>query len=161
MVVAFLRFHPASATAHRKDQHVNPDYSNDSNAYYPGSKRLRRAVAQPAVVAGKDDAGWDAKPVVKTLRGQQIELFTIGHLGMALGRAAVTMRLWERNGVIPTARMRLHNKNGKGGRRYYTRPQVEAIRTAAEKHGLMERGAPITPDFTRDVVAAWAALEKK
>lgn len=139
---------------------MHPD-TNDPTDYYPGSKRLRRAVAQPVKDAPEPSDSWDAKPIRKTLRGQQLELFTIGHLGAALGRAAVTMRLWERKGVIPTARLRLAPKNGIGGRRYYTRPQVEAIIAAAEKHGLMERGAPLTQGFTDDVLAAWASLEKK
>lgn len=135
---------------------TTPDHdAADRSLYYPGSTRLRRAVAQPEE-SEKAEPTWDAHPVIKNHRGQQLELFTIGHLGAALGRAAVTMRLWERNGVIPTARIRLAPKNGVGGRRYYTRSQVEAVIAAAKKHGLMERGAPITPAFTDDVVAAWA-----
>lgn len=127
--------------------------------YYPGSKQLRRAVATPAP-ATPDESAWDAKPVVKTVRGQQIELFTIGQLGQALGgRAAVTMRLWERNGVIPKARMRLANKNGHGGRRYYTRPQVEGMRRIAQEEGLLEPRARLSPRFTERVVELFRDLE--
>lgn len=128
--------------------------------HYPGSKQVRRAVAEPTAPVEVTEERWDSKPVVKTVRGQQIELFTIGQLGQALnGRAAVTMRLWERNGVIPKARMRLSAKNGLGGRRYYSRAQVEAIVQAAHTHGLMEPRARLTPEFTKDVLRSWAALE--
>lgn len=128
-------------------------------AYYPGSKQLRRAVAPPTV-AVQGDSTWDARPVIKTVRGQQVELFTIGQLGEALGgRAAVTMRLWERNGVIPTARIRLKNKNGVGGRRYYTRPQVEGIQRIAQEEGLLEPRARLSPRFTERVVQLFRDLE--
>ena len=128
--------------------------------YYPGSKQLRRAVAAP-VVTQRDESSWDAKPVIKTVLGKQIELFTIGQLGQALGgRAAVTMRLWERNGVIPTARMRLPTKNGLGGRRYYTRAQVEGIAQIAKEEGLLEPRARLTPQFTERVKRLFVDLEK-
>ena len=132
------------------------DYSSDR---YPGSKQLRRAVAAPPA-AQPDTEAWDAKPVVKTIKGQQVELFTVGQLGAALGRAAVTMRLWERNGVIPKARMRLSNKNGVGGRRYYTRPQVEGIRAIAQDEGLLKPQARLTPTFTSRVKQLFIDLEK-
>lgn len=137
-----------------------PDPSSDVFSVadrYPGSKQLRRAVAGPPPV---EPATWDAKPVIKTIKGQQVELFTIGQLGAALGgRAAVTMRLWEREGVIPKARMRLSNKNGVGGRRYFTRAQVQVCIEAATRYGMLQPGSPIDRQFTRDVVAGWAALE--
>lgn len=135
------------------------EYSSDR---YPGSKQLRRAVATPAAPERPDTEAWDAKPVIKTVRGQQVELFTVGQLGMALGRAAVTMRLWERNGVLPGARMRLPNKNGIGtyGRRYYTRPQVEGIARIASEEGLLKPQARLTPEFTKRVVALFRDLEK-
>lgn len=127
---------------------------------YPGSRQLRRAVAQPAPVVSEE--AWDARPVVKNIRGQQVELFTIGQLGQALGgRAAVTMRLWERNGVIPTARMRLSPKNGVGGRRYYTRAQVEGMRRIAQEEGLLEPRARLSPRFTERVVQLFRDLENQ
>lgn len=161
MVVAFLRLPPASASATTriKVPDSNPDVF-DVAARYPGSKQLRRAVAPPA--AAPVEATWDAKPVIKTVRGVQYELFTVGQLGQALGgRAAVTMRLWEREGVIPKARMRLPNKNGIGGRRYYTRPQVEGMRRIAEEEGLLEPRARLSPRFTERCVQLFRDLEQQ
>lgn len=137
------------------------DHSNDAfsvGATYPGSKQLRRAVAPTPAAPPVDETAWDAKPIIKSVKGEPLELFTVGQLGQALGRAAVTIRLWERNGVIPTARMRLNNKNGLGGRRYYTRAQVEGIRQIAKEEGLLEPRARITPEFTRRVVALFKSL---
>ena len=138
------------------------DHSSDADVgdrYYPGSKQLRRTVATPAAQPPKDENAWDAKPIIKTVKGEQVELFTIGQLGQALGgRAAVTIRLWERNGVIPTTRMRLHSKNGKGGRRYYTRAQVEGMAQIAREEGLLEPRARLTPRFTARVVQLFKEL---
>lgn len=128
---------------------------------YPGSRQLRRAVAPPVVSERPDADAWDSRPVRKVIRGQEVELFTIGQLGQALGRAAVTMRLWERNGYIPIARMRLANKNGKGGRRYYTRAQVEGIARIALEEGLLEPRASLSPSFTKRVIQLFTDLEKK
>ena len=125
---------------------------------YPGSKQLRRAVApQPAPAV--DDRAWD-RPVKKVVRGQEVELFTIGQLGQALGRAAVTLRLWERNGIIPKARMRLAPKNGIGGRRYYTRAQVEGIAQIAQEEGLLKPQARLSKTFTERCVQLFVDLEK-
>ena len=133
-----------------------------SDQHYPGSKQLRRAVAPPAKPAGRE-AGqqWDASPILKTIKGQTVEVFTIGQLGQSVGRAAVTIRLWERKGFLPKARMRLADRNGKGGRRYYTRAQVEGIARIAKEEGLLEPQAPLTPEFTRRVFQLFVDLEKK
>lgn len=133
------------------------DYSSD---HYPGSKQLRRAVAKPPAADRVEQDGWDAKPVIKSIKGQQMELFTVGQLGAAIGRSAVTVRLWERNGFIPKARMRLSAKNGIGGRRYYTRPQVEGIARIAKEEGLLKPQARLTPSFTARVVQLFRDLEK-
>ena len=128
---------------------------------YPGGSKPRRKVDAPAPVAVPAEPSWDARPVIKYVRGEEVELFPIGALGQALGgRAAVTMRMWEREGVIPKASFRLANKNGVGGRRYYTRPQVEGIRAIAQEEGCLEKGAPITKDFTAKCFALFAALKK-
>lgn len=125
---------------------------------YPGGKKPRRVAPVPA----KDDAPrWDAKPVKKLLRsGDEIELFPVGMLGMALGRAAVTMRLWEREGVIPKATFRLPARNGVNGRRYYTREQIEGIQRIAEEEGLLGNRGPLTKDFTTKCIQLFADLKK-
>lgn len=130
----------------------------DMDERYPGSRHTRRA---PVASRPAEDA-WDAKPVVKMVRGVKWELFTVGQLGQALGgRAAVTMRLWERDGVLPRARIRLANKNGKGGRRYYTREQVEGLRSLAAQLGMLAPRSPIDKRFAPAAVELFRSLEQK
>lgn len=125
---------------------------------YPGGKNPQRQQVAPAPVPAEPD--WDARPVVKVVRGTEIELFPVGALAKALNRAAVTMRMWEREQLIPKATFRLANKNNVGGRRYYTRPQIEGIRRIAEEEGCLEKGAPITKDFTAKCFQLFADLKK-
>lgn len=124
----------------------------DMDERYPGSRHTRRT---PVAARPAEDA-WDAKPIVKMVRGVRWELFTIGQLGVALGgRAAVTMRLWERKGVLPRARIRLAAKNGKGGRRYYQRHEVELAVALANELGMLTAGSPLHPEFGSRLHALW------
>jgi len=135
---------------------VEDMFGDLANERYPGSRFSRRKPAPPRV---KDAEAWDANPVIKTVRGERWELFTVGHLGKALGgRAPVTIRLWEREGILPKARIRLANKNGKGGRRYYRREEVEVAVALAHKHGMYAVGSTIDKAFGPAVLAAWQAL---
>lgn len=90
---------------------------------YPGSKRSRRD-APPK----KESATWDARPVVKSYGGVDTEFFMPGALAAALGKSAVTIRLWERKGFIPSAPFRLpgYERAGKTvlGKRVYTRELI-------------------------------------
>lgn len=131
---------------------VDSMFGDLADERYPGSRHTRRAPGpvQPT------EAAWDAKPIIKLVRGVRYELFTVGHLGQALGgRAAVTMRLWERQGVIPPARIRLANKNGKGGRRYYQRAEVESAVSLAKELGMLAPRSPIHPEFGVRLSALW------
>lgn len=124
---------------------------------YPGSRHSRR----PATLRPEEEP-WDFRPIIKTVRGVRWELFTIGHLGNALGgRAAVTMRLWERQGVLPKARIRLAPKNGKGGRRYYTREQVEGLQAIAGQLGMLTPRAAIDKRFAPAAMELFRSLEQK
>lgn len=127
---------------------------------YPGSRQERRAAVTPPAAVAPVVPTWDAKPIVKTIRGQRMELFPVGALAAALGRSAVTMRLWERNGVLPKAKYRLANKNGVGGRRYYDRAQIEAVVAVARDFQMLGEQRRIHPEFTARVVKAWADLTK-
>ena len=155
MVVAFAVLPPLPLPL------FSPHEDHVSDQHYPGSKQLRRAVAPVAKPVPRESGHWDAVPIVKTIRGQSVEVFTVGQLGQSVGRAAVTIRLWERKGFLPKARMRLADRNGKGGRRYYTRAQVEGIARIAKEEGLLEPQAPLTPEFTRRVFQLFVDLEKK
>ena len=110
--------------------------------YIPGSKRKRREL-DPKVSRRKvgESNGWDANPIIKTLGGQETEVFTIGALALALEKSIVSVRLWERKGYIPKAPYRLRAKtlgNKKtGGNRVYTRALIESAIEEFSKRGLL------------------------
>lgn len=99
----------------------------------PGSKKPRRELTEVAekrrekILSGSN--GWDKHPIMKTLGGKEVEVFTIGALADALEKKIVTIRLWEKKGYIPIAPYRLRSKqlNGKkvNGNRVYTRELIE------------------------------------
>lgn len=99
----------------------------------PGSKKSRREDTPTAQKrrskAFGESNGWDANPIIKTLHGEETEVFTVSALALALEKKVVTIRLWENKGYIPTAPYRLRSKslNGKkvAGNRVYTRELVE------------------------------------
>lgn len=129
--------------------------------YYPGSKQPLPAgpttpKKRPPVVTG-----WDERPVIKPVRGKEVELFTIGAVCQALGRPHVTIRHWTRKGYIPLAPFRMPERNGIEGRRLYAREHIESLVRCAQKHGLLD--APRIDwskhtDFTAEVREAWKQI---
>jgi hypothetical protein len=101
--------------------------------HVPGSKKKRREDSPESEKRRKkllgESNGWDENPIMKTLKGEEVEVFTIGSLAQALEKQIVTIRLWEKKGYIPIAPYRLRSKslNGKkvNGNRVYTRALVE------------------------------------
>lgn len=110
--------------------------------YIPGSKKKRRE-PDPKVSQRKSvgDSDWDARPIMKTLGGEEVEVFTISALAQALGKQIVTIRLWERKGYIPRAPYRLRSKSLKGqktgGNRVYTRALIESAIEEFNRRGLL------------------------
>lgn len=109
------------------------------DGFYPGSKRKRR---EPKVEEIKNSS-WDKTPRSTLLpNGKEIDLFTIGALGEALGRPVVTLKLWINEGHLPTSPYRLPtktDKNGKerAGRRLYSRSMIEAAIEVFTKFGVL------------------------
>lgn len=114
----------------------------------PGSKQKRR---EDTPVAEKrrrqafgESNGWDAHPIIKSLKGVETEVFTVGALAMALDKTIVTIRLWEKKGFIPIAPYRLRSKQLNGnkvnGNRVYTRELIEIAIEEFTVRGLL--GSP-------------------
>lgn len=103
--------------------------------FYPGSKTPRREAV--VVVDEAPQLAWDAKPILRTIRGREVEFFTIGSLAQALNRAVVSIRLWEKKGYIPKAPYRLPDHKGGKGDRLYTRAIIEATVKAFEERDLL------------------------
>ena len=108
----------------------------------PGSKKKRRELSPKEQRRRNGETnGWDASPIKKTVRGQEMELFTISALAAALEKAIVSIRLWEDKGYIPPAPYRFRSKslNGKktGGNRAYTRALIESCVEEFDRRGLI------------------------
>lgn len=133
----------------------------------PGSRHARREPTERSEKQRKKaftgSNGWDENPLIKTVRGVETELFTIGALAQALEKEIVTIRLWEKKGYIPIAPYRLRSKelNGKkvGGNRVYTRELIEIAIEEFERRGLI--GSPRVEwsrlrDLTFTLVERWS-----
>jgi hypothetical protein len=114
--------------------------------FYPGSsKPIIRHPNRPAfrsVTASRyvADEEWDKNPKPKTYKvnGKETQFFGVGNLAKALGRQPVTIRSWEREGVIPKATFQFPSEDPRGRRRLYTREQVEGMTKIASEEGLMD-----------------------
>lgn len=111
----------------------------------PGSKQKRRDNSPETDKRRKkllgESNGWDETPIIKTLKGEEVEVFTISALAQALEKEIVTIRLWEKKGYLPIAPYRLRSKslNGKkvNGNRVYTRALIEIAIEEFTKRGLL------------------------
>jgi hypothetical protein len=134
-----------------------------SEHYYPGSTR-RIAPPRPAAQAdaAPDADRWDAKPTVVTMGGETVELFSIGQLAQALERDPVTIRAWERDGIIPRAPYRTKSSDPRAKRRAYTRRHVEGMRAIAAEEGLLNSSRnKITDEFKAKILALFKELATK
>jgi hypothetical protein len=132
----------------------------------PGSRKPRRedtpVAKRKRSKAFGESNGWDANPIIKTLQGKEVELFTIGALAQALEKQIVTVRLWEKKGYIPIAPYRLRSKtlNGKkvNGNRVYTRELIEIIVEEFSARGLIGSARvewKLHSNLTDVIVARW------
>jgi DNA-binding transcriptional MerR regulator len=85
----------------------------------------------------KETEKWDAKPYIFLVNGKELEFFSIGQLGKALGnRSAVTLRKWEREGILPKSPYTKPSDDPRGRRRMYTRAMVEGLVKIAKEEGV-------------------------
>lgn len=118
---------------------------SEVDEYYPGSKRKRRPAEPVKAKASLDLQDWDTKSYSKTMpNGQDMEMFTIGALALALGRPIITIRDWTKKGYLPSAPYRLPAKPDKNGdthqgRRLYSRRMIESAIEIFDKAGLLDK----------------------
>lgn len=129
--------------------------------YYPGSKRkIDRTDTETKSKPNID--GWDAKPRVYKKDGKDTEFFTVGHLAIAMNRKPLTIRQWERKGIIPKSTYQRAGRNGNqhGRRRLYTRPQIEGMIQIAGEEGLLtnDRREIASTNFKPRVLALFRRL---
>lgn len=142
------------------------EFTDLATEYYPGSKRIIDRVRHPNRHTDEplDPDRWDAKPKTLSVGGVMTEFFGIGQLAQALGgRRPVTIRKWERLGLIPKATYSKPSANGdvRGDRRLYTRDQVEGLIKIAHEEGLLhDKSAAITrTHFTARAIQLFKELE--
>jgi hypothetical protein len=111
---------------------------SEQSPYYPGSKQ-RKDEERPAPEDFRPDPFENVKPRTYMVKGESVEFFTVGQLAGALGREAVTMRKWERTGILPRATFQAPNpkKDQRARRRLYSRAQAEGIVRIADEEGLL------------------------
>ena len=93
-----------------------------------------------------------ANPREAVVCGQKVMVYPISYLARKLGRANVTLRLWERDGTIPKASIRLPN-----GWRYYLHAEVAAMVDIAQEEGIRQGKGLNTTNFSQRV---WKAIDE-
>jgi len=111
----------------------------------PGSKQPRREVSDLSskrkANALVEPGDWAVNPLIRSIKGKELELYTVNSLALALGKTIVTIRLWERKGYIPIAPYRLRSKSLNGekvkGNRVYPRVLIEIAVEEFARRGLL------------------------
>jgi hypothetical protein len=103
-----------------------------------------------------------AKPKTYRIAGLDIELFTVGQLAKALGRKAITIRMWESQGWIPKATYRTPAPSGEQipgkpskGRRLYSVAQLELLIAAAESFKIDDPAHSDWDGFRQHIKNNW------
>jgi|AntRauTorckE6833_2_1112554.scaffolds.fasta_scaffold00366_3 DNA-binding transcriptional MerR regulator len=92
---------------------------------------------------------------VKTINGEQVDLYYVGALADALGRTSQTVRKWEIAGTIPKA---IFKSNG---RRMYSEEQIKEIVRVAEECNIRQGHSLAQTGFPKKVHEAIKELNKK
>lgn len=113
---------------------------------YPGGKAPRnRPETKKDVNSLLDDRYNGAKGKEFVINGERVIMYTIGQVCKALGKSAVTLRMWESKGWIPKSSFRtpapskpqIPGKASKG-RRLYTQQQLDTLLDAVEQFNIAD-----------------------
>lgn len=146
-----------------------------ANQQFPGKRKPANRPAPLTEPAPESVSHWDESPVVRLFGGQAREFFTIGHLAAALDRSVVTIRAWEKRGVLPQTPYRTPPPKGperpstglggtsSKGRRLWTRAQIEGVLQIAQECGVITdpKQRPPNEQFTARVTALFLDLMNK
>jgi hypothetical protein len=131
------------------------------NACASDSKKLDRLAAE-YYPGNERPAPWDAKPRLypDPDTGERTEFFTVGHLAAAMNRKPITIRQWERSGVIPRSVYQVPGANEHGRRRLYTRAQIAGMITIADEEGILrnDRREIDKTNFIERITNLWDQL---
>jgi hypothetical protein len=102
----------------------------------PGKGWVSEKTPEPPAPEHDDDELLGT-PVVLNHHGEPTEFWPIGSLAAALNRSVVTLRKWERRGILPKATFGIPTQALGGRVRLYNRPQIMGLRRIAEEEGLL------------------------
>ncbi|BEP13296.1 hypothetical protein acdb102_16070 [Acidothermaceae bacterium B102] len=113
------------------------------------------------VGSGFDPESWRAHgySVAVRWRGRPCRALTIGAFADAVGRSPVTVRLWERSGVIPPCPWVLDRANQQARRRVWPETVLHDVRRAALDERVCDGAAP-TGRFTQRVAVLYEAATR-
>lgn len=110
-----------------------------TEANYPGSKQPVKQYPKkdppPPVELGEPFRQYRIRGRDKS---EIINMYTIGQLAAVLGRTPVTIRRWEREGVIPVAPFTAPSEHKEGVRRLYSEAHMLGIVNIAREEGLLD-----------------------
>jgi hypothetical protein len=154
------QFYPGSTKPIVRNQNRNGLHTQDPKGVQKYVVAFRNGTPHKYAVGD-----WDAKPRKYVVAGVSTEFFTVGNLASALGRQAVTIRKWEREGVIPKSTYQSPGRDDdpRGRRRLYTREQVEGIvKIAAEEGVLVSHQKPLSrTQFSSRVIDLFKRLAEQ
>jgi hypothetical protein len=130
--------------------------------FYPGSKE-RRAVTP--VVPEEEELPDLGRGQVLLINGFEVEFFRIGVLARVLNRRPVTIRMWERERIMPNSGYVKPgaDRDPRGRRRLWTRDQVIGIWRIAQEEGILDPGPRVNIEatqFTSRVKALFKQLKE-
>jgi len=73
-------------------------------------------------------------------------VYPVSFLAQQMGRSTDTIRLWERDGVIPSSYIRAQN-----GWRYYTRAEIDILVRVAGEEGIRQGRSHKYTNFSKRV----------
>jgi hypothetical protein len=114
--------------------------------------RPRRGLRKPRTA---DRPYWALFPKVIDIHGQDIEVFFIGALAVALNVSVVTVRRWERLGLLPKAPLRLEHQRARHTTRVYSDVMLDQAAGLAEVYEIGPFRRP-TEAFRNDLEFCWA-----
>lgn len=137
---------------------VDKDFEELEYLFY-SKKRKRR----PKEVVDEEE-DWQSKPLIKTVKGKQMEFYYIGDLARALGKSVKTIRYWEQKAFIPKSPYRLpgYMKGTKkiAGKRLLTKALIDVTVDEFSKRGLLGKARvdwKLHDDLTIALVEKWSS----
>jgi DNA-binding transcriptional MerR regulator len=119
--------------ARRRDKYKeDPEYRARVRGWNAAGRQRTKEAVLEAVKVRPVSGSW--KTVEIEIDGVLTKVFTVGALAKAIGKGVSTIRMWERNGVLPQTPYRSPR-----GDRLYTLEMVEQVREAMRRSGKLKQ----------------------